>query len=554
MSKTAHKHTIAAFKDFIPRWLRITIFITFAFIFQFSNTAYLSLTGTITGADQILKEDLNFLFQMTAVGICFIYPLLFRFKLRFTSRQIIIGSSLTIIAMMGLILLTDWIPLLAVASFLLGSAKMLGTFEALVSIQLIITPNKDYGVFFSVALGIVLLSGQVSGIWATFLNYDFDWRVIYKIMLAANALMILLAQLLLQPIRVAKKLPLHGIDWMGYILWSCFFTSLTYFFCYGQVLDWFHSEMIQRSVVLSVFFGILTFWRMFSVKRPYLKPRIFTIGTVNISIVIMLLMQPFLSASGSVMGPFTAGVLRLDDLHNGALNWWIALGIATGSLFCYYWFLKIEGSFKLFFVISFASITLYYGLLYFDLSTYADSDLINFPYFLRGFANILLFVGVGKYITRNVGLDIFTQVLCYLAMARNSLGSLIPTSLIGYAEYWRTSDFNNKLSSKIDTLNVSASMFYQSAYKKAIKTGNDTNDAAIKAGKQIFIKVNQQSVLLAGREIFGLMTILGIFVIVILLTVHFGRPFISKIPSWYKLRSVLSLNNIKQRSFNDIEK
>jgi hypothetical protein len=110
------------------------------------------------------------------------------------------------------VLITDSILVLALASFVLGAAKMLATFEALVSIQLIITPNKDYGVFFSVALGIVLASGQVSGIWAIYLNHDHDWTVIYKIMMAANAVVILLAQILLQPIRVAKKLPLYGID------------------------------------------------------------------------------------------------------------------------------------------------------------------------------------------------------------------------------------------------------------------------------------------------------------------------------------------------------
>jgi hypothetical protein len=553
MSKAPHKHTIAAFKNYVPRWLRIVLFIVFALVFQFSNTAYLSLTGTITGANQILKEDLNFLFQMTAVGICFVYPLLFRFKLRFTSQQIIIGSSLVAMAMMGLIFITDSVPVLAAASFVLGAAKMLGTFEALVSIQLIITPNKDYGVFFSVALGLVLLSGQVSGIWATFLNYDYDWTVIYKIMIAANAVMILLVQLLLQPIRVAKKLPLYGIDWLGYFLWSSFFSCLTYVFCYGQVLDWFHSDKILFSLWLSVVFGILTLWRMFRVRRPYLKSRIFTIGNVNVSIMIMLLMQPFLSASGNVLGPFTSGVLHLDDLGNSALNWWIALGITAGALFSYYWFLKIEGSFKLFFIVAFSSVSLYYGLLYFDLSTYADSSVLPIPYFLRGFGNILLFVGVGKYITRNVGLDVFTQVLCYLAMARNSLGSLIPSALIGYVEYWRTLDFNNKLGSKIDSFNSSASIFYQTAYRKALSNGNNTNDAAISAGKEIFGKVNQQAVLLAGKEIFGLMTFFGIVVILILLTIHFGRPFISKIPSWYKLRSILYVTNTEDNSFNNIE-
>ncbi len=543
MKPVHHIHTVVAFKDYVPRSLRIMSFVIFAFIFQFSNTAYLTLTGTVTGVNQMMKEDLNFLYQMTMIGICFIYPLLFRFKLRFTSQQIMITCSIIVAAMMYITIITDSMLVLSCASFLLGTAKMLGTFEALVSIQLIITPNRDYGVFFSVALGIVLLSGQVSGTWAIKLNYDYDWTAIYKIIIAAHALMILLVQLLLRNIRVARKLPLYGIDWLGYFLWSSLFTCLAYLFTYGQVLDWFHSERIQLSAWLSVFFAILTLIRIFKARRPYLAIKVFTIKSVNIAILIMLLLQPFLSASGSILAPFTIGVLHLDDLNTGMLNWWITLGIILGALFSYYWFLKINGPYKIFFIIAFAALTGYYLMLYFTLSNYADMTILTIPYILRGFGNMLVFAGVGKYVTRDVGLDIFTPVLCYLAMARNAIGSLIPSSLIGYAEYWRTLDYQNKLSSKIDQFNQIASGLYQSTYNKSIAGGNNTSDASIMAGKALFSKVNQQAVLLAGREIFGFMTFWGIVVVVFIMTVHFGRPFISRIPSWRRLRIVLSRKN-----------
>lgn len=540
MSEVSHKHTVIAFKEFVPRPVRSTLFVLFALVFQFSNTAYLSLTGTIMGSSQMLKEDLNFFYQMTMVGICFVFPLLFRLKLRFTSQQIIIGSSIVVMTMMYIALNTDSIIILALASFILGAAKMLGTFETLVSLQLIITPNKDYGVFFSVALGIVLLSGQVSGTWAIGLNYDYGWTAIYKIMIAGHTVMILLSQLLLRPVRVVKKLPLYGIDWLGYLLWCCLFTSLTYLFSYGQVLDWFHSLPIQLSAWLSLIFGMLVLLRMFKARRPYIRAQVFSIKTVNIAILIILLLQPFLSASGSVLGPFTAGVLHLDDLNTGNLNWWIAGGIITGAIFSYYWFLKINGPFKVFFIMAFVALTSYYILLYFALSSYADSSVLSVPYFLRGFGNMLVFAGTGKYITKEIGFDIFTQVLSYLAMARNALGSLIPSALIGYVEYWRAQDYHQRLAGMIDYLHPAASTLYHSAFNKAISGGRGTFDAALMAGKTLFSTVNQQALLLAGREIFGIMALCGMLVILLLMTIHFGGTFIRKIPSWEKLRTVLS--------------
>ncbi|MGS2739284.1 hypothetical protein [Sinomicrobium sp. M5D2P17] len=541
MSHGAHKHTVAAFRNSVPRWLRIVLFLFFSVVFQFSNTAYPPLAGTISGAHQLLKEDLNFFLQMTMVGICFMFPLLFRFKLRFTSRQIIIGCSLVVMVMLFITTISESVPVIAAASFILGTAKMLGTFETLVSIQLIITPNKDYGVFFSVVLGIVLFCGQVSGIWATKLNYDYNWTAIYKIIIGAHAFMIILALLLLKHIRIARKLPLYGIDWFGCFLWCCLFTSLTYIFSYGQVLNWLHSESIQVAIWLSLLFAILTAFRMFSARRPYVSPGVFKIKSVNISILAILFMQPFLGASGSVLGPFTTGVLRLDHLHISSLNWGIVTGIVVGAIFSYYWFLKINGPFKIFFTIAFASLTGYYYSLYFTIGNYADYNMLILPYVLRGFGNMLIFAGVGKYVTKNVKLDIFTQVLCYLAMARNAIGSLIPTSVIGYVEYWRAQDYHNKLSSKIGSTNHVAADLFQNTYHTAIVKGNTTADASVMAGKALYFKVNQQAVLLAGHEISGFMAFSGMVVIIVLTTIHFGRPFLSKIPSWQKLRIILSV-------------
>lgn len=532
------KPTIAAFHSFIPRMARISLFVFFALVFQFSNTVYLNLTGTLTGASQMLKEDLTFFFQMTMAGLCLVYPLLFRFKLRFISRQIITTCAIIVAAMMAIAMYSESIILLATASFILGAAKMVGTFETLVSIQLVITPKKDYGVFFSIALGLVLLSGQVSGIWAVQLNYTYDWRAIYRILLAAHCVMIVIAQLVLHDKRVAKKLPLYGIDWLGLLLWSILFTCITYTFSYGQVMDWIHDRRIRIAILLSIFFAALTLFWMFRAGRPYIHTSVFTIKSVNTAIFIVLLMQPFLSASGSVMGPFTAGALKLDDLSNAASNWYIAAGIVVGSIFSYSWFRWYNAPYKLFFVIAFLSLSLYYILLYFSLGTLADSSVIALPYFLRGFGNILLFAATGKYITRDAGPAIFTQVLCYLAMVRNALGSLIPAAFLAYGQSVRTLDFQTRLAGNAGTYSPVAYNFYSTAYNRAMRGGSSTSESSIMATKGLYAKVNQQAVFLAGREIFGIMAVAGLVIILVLLLWHFSAPITRKIPSWKSIRSL----------------
>ncbi len=154
--------------------------------------------------------------------------------------------------------------------------------------------------------------------------------------------------------------------------------------------------------------------------------------------------------------------------------------------------------------------------------------------------NILLFAGTGKYITKDASPAIFTQALCYLAMARNAVGSLIPASLIGYVENIRILDFHNKLAGKIDIYESSASFFYTSIYTKAISRGSNTVESSVMAGKALFAKVNQQAVLLAGKEMFGTMAIFGIALISLLLLMHFSGHVTRQIPTWRNIRSILS--------------
>lgn len=536
MSKTIHR--VIAFREFVPHYVRIGLLVVFSIVYQFSATVYPALGAQLVGAHQWLKEDVTFLSQMTMLGVCFVFPLLIRFKLRFTSQEIIVTTSLVIILMMVISLNCRSMTILAGCSFILGAAKMLGTFESLISVQLIITPNKDYGVFFSVALGIVLACGQLSGIAASYLNDAYDWTALYKLIIMAIAGMVILVLLLFRNVRVARKLPLYGIDWLGLGTWCAFFASFIYFFSYGQVRDWFYNSSIRVSVLAGVMFALLTLSRMSYTRRPFISMRVFTIRHVNVAVALMLLLQLLLGASGSVLGPFTAGVLRLDDLNNAALNWWTIAGIVMGSIFSYLWFLRINGSFKVFFVMAFSALTLYHLLMYFAFSTYAEAGVMSIPYLLRGFGQMLIFAGTAKYITSNIPLDIFMQVLCYMGMARNVLGSLVPVSLIGYWQQVLATGYHQKLASGVDFASPGAMTFYNKLFAGSMQQGVSITDAGITANRGLYGRVYQQAVVLAGRDIFGFMTVGGIVLVVLILCIHFSRPFIRQIPSWRKVRAV----------------
>jgi hypothetical protein len=521
---------LSCFKEFVPYKVRIGLFIAFAIVFQFANVTYLNLTGDMVGAYQLYKEDISFAYQVSTIGVTFIFPLLFRIKFRFTSQQILVACSVAVAILMVVCSKTSSMPLLIICAFCIGVLKMIGTFETLVSIQLIITPNKDYGVFFSVALGIILLSGQVVGTMAIALADSYQWMIIYRIVMLLLAFQAAAMLLVMRPFRMNKMLPLYGIDWVGFGMWSMLFCLISYVTIYGQVFDWFASKQIVVAALVALIFTVLITYRTFFYRRALLQPKVFALRNVCVAIVITIVAHVFLNTTGSIISPFTSGVMRLDSLHTGALNWWIAAGILIGGCFGYWWFTYINGPFRFIFGLGFAALTLHHALLYFAFSNNAGEQQLYLPYLLKGFGNIVLFAAAGKYMTIGVDLKIFTQVLCYMAMFRNVLGSVIMGSVFSNWTYRLSQNYLQKLAAHMDALD--SQKILSGIYNRSLATGMSNSEATSTASKTLYLKVSREAVMLAGKDIFGCVTVFGIMVLIVISLYHFASPFAKQMPSW----------------------
>lgn len=521
---------LLCFKDFVPVWLRIVLFILFAVIFQCASPVYLSLMGDVTGVYQLYREDLSFVYQVSTIGVTFIFPILFRIKFRFTSQQILSVCSLLLAVLLLVCMYTSSVPVLIVCAFFIGAFKMIGTFETLVSLQLIITRQKDYGMFFSVALAIVLLCGQLSATLAVILADSYEWQMIYNLIAILLGLQTLLILLLLRPFRIVKPLPLLSIDWKGIFHWSVFFSLISYVLTYGHVLDWYSSQKIMVATMAALLWFLLIVYRSYTIRRALILPRVFGLKNVQVAILVILIAQVMLNTTGSILGPFTGSVMRLDNLHTGDLNWWIAGGILTGAVMGYFWFKYINGPFRVIFAVGFAALTLHHGLLYFAFSGSAGEQQLYLPYFLKGLGNIIIFAAAAKYVTIGVGFDVFAQMLCYVAMFRNALGNAIMGAFFSENVYRLSQDYLQKLASKMDASRLEP--LAAGIYNQSLKSGSSSFQASQLASKAIAARLNQQAMLLAGRDIFGWVTVFGVIVLIGICLYHFSSPLIKTFPSW----------------------
>ena len=359
------KYRIMAFKDFVPDWLRFTILLLLTLVFQFSNSIYLTNLNEVIGGKALTSEDVKLICAASFIGMTMIFPILFRIKFRFMSRTILLSAAAVIIIGNIISMYSDNVLILLVTSFIVGAFKMIGTFECLSSIQLVITPKRDFTVFFSVVYLIVLGSIQVSGLLTAKISYLFNWQYMHILIVGLQLIFMILIYCLMRPIRLMKQCTLYQIDWLGMGLWTLVLTLLNFIFEYGKLLDWLDSHYIKIAIVASLILLICAVQRMFGIRRPLIMPEIFKYKNLIKALLLLIVLQIFLSTSSVILNVYIGGILHYNILHSTSLNWIVFFGVILGAAFSLYWMSIYRGNYKTIFLIGFSAFVLHQLILYF---------------------------------------------------------------------------------------------------------------------------------------------------------------------------------------------
>lgn len=238
---------ILYFKEFIPTSVCILLSLFFAMVFQFNGGVFLP-----TDALGCLKEDVMMAGYASFIGMTVIFPILFRLKFRFTTRQIFMMVCPVLICCNLVTMHVQNIFILVVTCFISGFFRMWGTFECFSNIRLSVTPSGNFSVFYPVIYIIVLESIQLSGLVAIHISDWANWQYMHWLVIGLLAVVWLCVFFLTRPFRMARKVPLYGIDWTSALLWAVVLFSIVFVCIYGEYYDWLDSALTRGCIVLAV--------------------------------------------------------------------------------------------------------------------------------------------------------------------------------------------------------------------------------------------------------------------------------------------------------------
>lgn len=186
----------------------------------------------------------------------------------------------------------------------------------------------------------------------------------------------LLVTLLTRHFRLAPPVPLKGIDWIGWALWSIFLLCGIFVCEYGRHYDWFDSPYIRMAVAVCAVSMLLSVMRMFRMKNAY-------------------------------------------------------AGVIIGCGLTWLWLHVMKGGFKFIVFFGFATPVLYQCMMYFLLDPGMNIELLYIPVMLMNAGHAAIYAALTVYPVRVVPFQHFFQTLSLMGFVRSGLGAPFASAVYG---------------------------------------------------------------------------------------------------------------------------
>lgn len=429
------------FRDFVPNAARPWIYLFFAFVFQLSDVVYLGSMSQMAGTTPLSREDLMMIEYFALVGVNVPFPFLFRLKFRFRNKQMLLTCATVILVGNILAIHTTALPVLCLMAYMCGFCKLWGTFECMSNIQLWLTPERDFSIFFPFLYILVLGDIQGGEILATYANYYFCWQYAQYFVIALLLIVIIILVSATKMFSILKRpLPLYGMDWLGCALWSALLLELIYIFNYGEYYNWSDGVHIRQVAVAAILTFYFCIGRMRHIRHPFIAAASWKYKNL-VPMLILFSVSEILASTPNVMqNIMTEELLPFDSLHRVILNFLMIAGTVIGCMLTLIWTNRLHLSYIRLLFLGYTALVAYQIYMYFLVSPDLNIESFYFPTLLRGAGYAVVFCALTIYLEEIMPFEHFFHGLFIIGMIRTGLGGAIGSAIYSFGMRYYMAD------------------------------------------------------------------------------------------------------------------
>lgn len=485
-------YKIEVIRDFVPEKVKPWILLAFLLVFQFSGGVYMGAATHMADSLSLLHEDVMMAGFASLVGLCLTFTVMYRLKSCFTIKTGILTSGIGLVICNLICLNTTNVPLLVATSLIAGIFKMWGTFMCNTTLAPWLFPKWTMAKFQSFVQVIVMGSVLLSGLTTIYISYYIKWQYMHWFITGVIMLMLIFTLMLFRHHRIAKKLPLYGIDWMGAILLSITTICLIFVLNYGDHYDWFQSVYIRMGAVFGILALGLNIWRASFIRHPFISNKTWLFRNFRIAVFILIIISFLTSPSNSIEQMYTVVLLKYDSLNRISLNWIALLGYIFGSLFSFFTLALRDWKYRTMTLIAFSMILGYLLVMYFIVDYNLPKEALYFPVFLRSTGSIIIAITFLAAIFRTVPFQFFFQALNLMTLFSACFGPLLGSAVLTHIF---------KITMKKNALLLSANIDKVNPIARQIPP------------ESLFDSLQHQAMIVSMKEIYGWLCMVGIFCI-----------------------------------------
>lgn len=306
---------------------------------------------------------------------------------------------------------------------------------------------------------------------------------------------------LTRTIRLGKKIPLYGIDWIGLLLWTVMLFAIVFICIYGDFYDWLDSVQIRSCIVIAVVSLLININRMTSIRHPYIDPQVFRYKKFPVVLFLFLMLCLFLTTSSVLQNAFMTSILQYDTLNAISLNWCVFAGILAGAGIVFFRQAILKKGYKLLISVGFTLIVMYQYYMYFLIYPDLNIESLYLPNFLKGIGHGVLYISLTIYVAKHIPFKHFFQSLCVLSFIRTSIATPLGAAILNRWMKHLQRDNWGLLSRNMDNLH------------------EWMPDVSL---MQLYEEVNTQTMLTSLKELFGWICLLGTVFLVIVSATESG--------------------------------
>lgn len=492
------------FKEYVPRRLRFWTIVLFALFYQFVGGVYLASLSQMVGELGCISEDITMGNYCALIGLNIIFPMMFRWKFGLYTRQLFFIASGAIIACSVAACYATTPVVIWIICLIAGYFKMMGMFGCMSSIQLNITPTRNFAVFFPVIYVLVCGAIQLSGIVTTYVTYFTNWRMMNLIIVVMMLFIETVTYFFMNHNhRSGPPIPLKGIDWTGQLLWTATCVVATWIFTFGEHYDWWDSIEIWRGTWLFILLLAVTLTHQGLKKEPYIPLKAFTYPKAWNLWVLLFGMAILQAGAHTLQSTYLAAVLHYDPIHQVSLNYPELFGVIMGAILAYFILVRWRWGVKCYLFMTFFMVTYYELSMYFIVDTATDTETMYLAAFAFGVAEVMMETIATYFLSQNIPFVHFFMNITLAGFVRCGIGTAAGGAIVHRIfNYCMQKDFSIVCES-IDLNNYSPAMM----------------DYA-----------TTQTMLMALKESYGCLTIIGVIMLLYIMISNYTSEITRFVP------------------------